>query len=116
MYQEVRPELGKRAATIGPARRAARVLIAPYLRPMAQWNIDLALLRQLLKSRHLHVSELSAVNHQLLTLQQDVWRSRKAFAAAVAGQPQHDVIDDLDRSYRRLALQLKATVGSAGPA
>lgn len=106
----------KRTFTTASARRAAGVLIAPYLKPMSQWNVELALLRQMLTSRHLGVVERNAARCRLLSLRQDIGSSRQALAAAVSGRPPHDIFDDLDNSYRRLARQLDTALRNAGRA
>lgn len=106
----------RRASTIGPARQAARALVASYVHPVAQWNVDLALLRQMAESPRLPAAERRAVHDRLLAMQTEVRHAHRAFAAAIAEHPPHSIIDDLENSYRRLQAQVAAAVENVGVA
>lgn len=91
------------------ARRTARLAIAAFAKPLGRWNVEAAHLRALLNSSHLTTPQRHDAQRAAATLFAQVLQSEQELRFAT-DHFRHPLVDDLRRSYRRLAFQLGETV------
>jgi hypothetical protein len=94
------------------AQRAARLATAPFVQPLGNWNTQAARIRALLASNHLSMTQREEAHREAAALLSDVLEQQASLRLATA-HLQHQLVDDLLRSYSRLAAQLGETIEQA---
>lgn len=112
MTQELTNEVRRRARNLDVAARFRAVdLIHPFLGSFEDWNRRAARVGALMVSHAATGAEKTAHREELRALRAEVQSSYDQFRAAVADQPHHGRIDDVDAAFERMLSVLKRATG-----
>lgn len=93
------------------AKRQATLIVGPFLKNFEGWNQRAARTGALMLSHATTESERARYRDDLIVLRDQVELAYNEFRDAVADQPSHGRIDDVDAAFDRMLSVLKRAVG-----
>lgn len=110
--QELTNDIRRRARNLDVAARFRAVdVIRPFLGSFESWNKRAARVGALMVSHAATGAEKASYREELRALRAEVQSSYDQFRAAVADQPRHGRIDDVDAAFDRMLAALKRATG-----